>query len=769
VLLVRTPLPYSDESLSGFMIRVTEANGYESMAEILDVAGVSNRWRGGWKLDLGRVENVLDFSPGQLCSISYTKSSAQSAKGLLLGQDISRTHLAGSKPRICPDCVEELGYISANWDLRFMLACPRHRRSAVFRCLECGKPLSLYRPKLLECSCGADLRNLPAEPVEEHVLELQAVLAAKALKQECSSESAYGLPMADLAAMSLRTLLSTVAGLGTQKLENLEMGINVLELMVGHAADALSQWPEGFRTLLRETGAVAKQRNPNTTLSFRKAFGGLYDGLVKRTRPSKEVEFLRKAFVEFGVDEWTDGYVDPRLLRGISTDGRRFQSISHLAKDLGVMPSTAQRWAREGLVPMTKIDHTARRYVGVAGSVSVPRRAEGKSFGDREASTFLGIPVSVLKALRESKHFEVRHIGKTLKSFHEADLRSFNDRCLAVADRNGEINTGLNASPIVLGTALKTLHFLSPQAKRDLIVAFLQGDIRCLGRRGDRMGGILLDVEQVRKFQMDSRSAIFQSARSAAEVADLLQCSSLVVASLVHQGFLEALPGIAYLRVTEASCAVFGGMYVSANEVAKRHAVGIRRVLGVCAAAGIEMLAAERPGERSGQHFLKRSDEAAITAEILRRKNEAVIVRQRQEVGRVNSLEKLENYLLSLRKTGALLPRRAGLPNKVAIAKAAGVDRCLFYKKECMALLESFDAEDRNRASIEKRDDLAALKRYLVEIRCQGILLPRMAGGRPNKRAIAKACGFRRNIFYSDPTVAAALEDFARTESAGQP
>ncbi|OAN46354.1 hypothetical protein A6A04_20635 [Paramagnetospirillum marisnigri] len=339
----------------------------------------------------------------------------------------------------------------------------------------------------------------------------------------------------------------------------------------------------------------------------------------------------------------------------------------------------------------------------------------------------------------------------------------------AVADRNGETNTGLNTSSIALGAALKTLHFLSPQAKRDLVVAFLQGDIRCLGRRGDRMGGVLLDVEQVRKFQMDSRSAIFQSARSAAEVADLLQCSSLVVASLVHQGFLEALPGIAYLRVTEASCAIFGGMYVSANEVAKRHAVGVRRVLRVCAAVGIEMIAAERSGEHSEQRFIKRSDETAIPAEMLRRKNEAIIVRQRKEVGRVNSLEKLENYLFGLRKTGALLPRRAGLPNKVVIAKAAGVDRNLFYKKECIALLESFDAEDRNRASIEKRDDLAAFKRYLVEIRRQGILLPRMTGGRPNKCVIAEACGFHRNIFYSNPTVAAALEDFARTESASQP
>ncbi|MBC7907262.1 MAG: hypothetical protein H7Y60_11020 [Rhodospirillaceae bacterium] len=241
------------------------------------------------------------------------------------------------------------------------------------------------------------------------------------------------------------------------------------------------------------------------------------------------------------------------------------------------------------------------------------------------------------------------------------------------------------------------------------------------------------------------------------------------MASLVHQGFLEALPGIAYLRVTEASCAVFGGMYVSANEVAKRHAVGIRRVLGVCAVAGIEMIAAERPGERSEQHFIKRDDEATIAAEILRRKNEAVIARQKKGLERVSPLEKLENYLLGLRKTGALLPRRAGLPNKVAIAKAAGVDRNLFYNKECIALLEAFDAEDRNRASIEKRDDLAALKRYLVEIRHRGILLPRMPGGRPNKRAIAEACGFHRNIFYTDPTVAAALEDFARTESAGQP
>ena len=760
MLLVMTPLPYPDESLSGFMICVAEANGYESMADILSIAGASNRWRGGWKLELGRIEKILNFSPGQLRPLSYTKSGAQSAKSLLLGQDVSRMHLTGAKPRVCPDCVEELGYISANWDLRFMIACPKHRRSAVFRCLECGKALSLYRPKLLECRCGADLRNHPVEPAEDHVLEMLSVLAAKALKQECPTVSAYGLPMANLAAMSLRALLLTVASLGRLRLENLRLSAHALELSVGHAASALSQWPEGFRALLRETSAEANQ---GTALNFKRAFRGLYERLFQRGLPLPEVVFVRRAFVEFGVDEWTNGHVDPRLLRGISTEGRRYLSVSHLARDLGIMQSTARRWVREGLVSMTQIGHTTRRYVGVTGAMSAPRRAAGKSFGDREASAYLGIPVSVLKALRGSGHFEVRHIGKILKSFHEADVRSFNDRCLVIADRNAPTGAGWNApaSSISLAAALKTLRFLSPEAKRDLVVAFLRGDIRCLGRSGERMGGILLDVEQVRKFQMDSRSAIFQSARSATEVAVLLQCDILVVASLVHQGFLEALPGTAYLRVTEASCAAFGERYIPAKEVAKRHAVGIRRVLGLCAAAGITMIAAERAGGGSKQLFIRREDEGIIEAKIL--------ARQEKARKRSNQWERLKNYLDSLRNTGALLPRRAGLPNKVAIAKAAEIDRNFIYMKECMALIESFDIEDRNRASIEKRDDLAALKRYLAEIKRQDISLPRLPGGRPNKCAIAKASGFDRNIFYSVPTVAATLEDFARNEGVVSP
>ncbi|WP_144243607.1 hypothetical protein [Azospirillum argentinense] len=107
------------------------------------------------------------------------------------------------------------------------------------------------------------------------------------------------------------------------------------------------------------------------------------------------------------------------------------------------------------------------------------------------------------------------------------------------------------------------------------------------------------------------------------------------------------------------------------------------------------------------------------------------------------------------------------MPNKVAIAKAAEVDRNFLYENESIALLKSFDAEDCKRASIRKRDDLAALNSYLAEIKRQRILLPRMRGRKPNKRAIAAACGFRRNIFYSNPTVAAILEDFARNEGVG--
>ena len=184
--------------------------------------------------------------------------------------------------------------------------------------------------------------------------------------------------------------------------------------------------------------------------------------------------------------------------------------------------------------------------------------------------------------------------------------------------------------------------------------------------------------------------------------------------------------------------------------------MGIRSVLGLCAAAGITMIAAERTGGGSKQLFIRREDEGAIEADIL--------ARQEKAPQRSSRRERLISYLDNLRNTGALLSRRGRLPNKVAIAKAAEMDRNFLCEKECVTLLESFDIEDRSRASIEKHDDLAAIKRYLAEIKRQGILLPRLPGGQSNKRAIAEASGFRRNIFYSDPTVAATLEDFARNE-----
>ena len=220
MLLVRTPHPFPTESFPGYLIRVAEANGYDSIAHVLSVAGLSPRWRGGWKIEVDRIEQILNLPSGQLHHIANTRPALKQSKALLLGQDVSRSFLTGSKPRICPDCITEAGYIEANWDLHLMVACPKHRRDGVSECRQCGEPLSLYRPKLLECRCGASLRGHTRETVDENILELQSLLVATVQGRADKTASTSGMPVEDLSSMSLRSLTTTIARLGKYSIES---------------------------------------------------------------------------------------------------------------------------------------------------------------------------------------------------------------------------------------------------------------------------------------------------------------------------------------------------------------------------------------------------------------------------------------------------------------------------------------------------------------------------------------------------------------------
>ena len=65
------------------------------------------------------------------------------------GQTLGRQYfLTRSFPRVCPDCLRELGHCRIAWDMALAVACVRHRRVLLDRCPSCLRALSWNRPGL---------------------------------------------------------------------------------------------------------------------------------------------------------------------------------------------------------------------------------------------------------------------------------------------------------------------------------------------------------------------------------------------------------------------------------------------------------------------------------------------------------------------------------------------------------------------------------------------------------------------------------------------
>jgi hypothetical protein len=83
------------------------------------------------------------------------------------GQALGRQYfLTRSFPRVCPDCLRELGHCRIAWDVALTVACARHRRVLLDRCPSCLRAVSWNRPGLGTCSCGFtfEMADVPEPP-----------------------------------------------------------------------------------------------------------------------------------------------------------------------------------------------------------------------------------------------------------------------------------------------------------------------------------------------------------------------------------------------------------------------------------------------------------------------------------------------------------------------------------------------------------------------------------------------------------------------------
>lgn len=199
--LLRTPQPYSDESLMGYIIRLTEANGYDSPNLIIKNAGW--QWsspRQGWRnltaptkdFDkfyelIGKVKekNPL-FEEEQASSFNYM---------LLYNHLLPKEMVDFMNAKICSVCLQENSYHRRIWDFILITACPIHQIMLVDICPRCGDKISWKRNSINFCQCGYDFSKCKEKKVSSKQMILPNLFYQKLGFDEISYDKSSSNPL----------------------------------------------------------------------------------------------------------------------------------------------------------------------------------------------------------------------------------------------------------------------------------------------------------------------------------------------------------------------------------------------------------------------------------------------------------------------------------------------------------------------------------------------------------------------------------------------
>ena len=613
-LLVRTPSPYSNESLFGFVLRVAEANGYGTPRHVWSVAEIPRGLEQAPGFPVERLAAILGQSPESLRPIAYRKRSdrRRSFKILdqLLGDDLRDAPLRLKRSNICPRCASDDGYIEAFWDLTVAVACPKHKCVGLAACPVCAKPLSLIRPGLLECICGASLADADLAPADPALAELMAIVHARLHERSNGNfVSNAGLPAPQLMSMTFSSLIRMIAGLGRQALLHDQNSDLNRSLAPGKTAAILSDWPNNYHRFLSEIGGVLMQERPDA-MGLRKQFGRFYSAMFKNRVFSAEAGFLRDEFIRFGHEHWGKAYIDAKFFGGGAVpDDSRFMTMTQVARRFRIWKPTMQRMIADGTLVTKRIGTgaSARTLIDLDGS-GLPAQS-ALLVTAREAAAALEIPVSVLKVLRERGIYKAApHRGRANSFFHD-DVEAFRARAISLpVSVNAATTKGKSIAEIM------RLKLNSAGAKAEIISAVFAGTISVCGRNRDTVGGLVLDAAEVdrrilelRRERQDRMYTFIQCAKATG--LDQSTIRNAVKAQLLTGNIVDGA-----LRITCESVDDFNERYATLSALANRLKTSSRCLLLLCRRNNITIKSVARTTGAVAQALIHRKDEPGLIA-----------------------------------------------------------------------------------------------------------------------------------------------------------
>jgi len=305
----QTPLlyakpPHKDESLIGYIIRLTELHKLKSPSPILRLIH-GKRYKIPSQKDITKFASIVGCNPNVIANLfGFGSRNSEYQRVWRLGNEwITKPYFISSRTlSFCPICLREKPYLRSVWELVFYQACSIHNVQLIHVCSYCNKPPQWTRSSVTKCTCGAPFTEEHCRPAENHSLLISTLIHNRISDKSLTNEGmASNNAINKLAHLTIDGLFKTIWLLGEILENNVYAASNGelpkkklnATLVMEKFFKTLVDWPDRFFYKLNKFSRQSVTNKSNSYIN--RTFGPVHRYFTEEM-DSKEFVFLTSAY-----------------------------------------------------------------------------------------------------------------------------------------------------------------------------------------------------------------------------------------------------------------------------------------------------------------------------------------------------------------------------------------------------------------------------------------------------------------------------------------
>ena len=447
--LLITPKPEKDEGFISYLLRLTEANGYDTPSWILSLSGIDYmelQWKftfvfscsEGFKELANLTGNVLS----DLIELLYlpapsSKNTTREADYNFYGAFFNRSIIRPHCPKVCVQCLAESGYCRRVWDCSLVTACPIHECLLLDICPKCKRHLRPIRTRLSVCACGCDWTELQPDLRSEH-----GIAVSRRIYQLCGllsldhhSKERIN-PLQRLSLQDFVIVVTFIAGLECEMSwatgrpsKSIELRNEDLHTHITNAYQLFQDWPRNFHQFLDKKSKGDVRFNPRDgklDTALKEEFGALFKRLYRDLR-EPQFDFLREAFAQYLINRLRPQHEDRDAASSTPpSNDDKYISVTEVRRLLKISHDSILNLVRTGEIAfIIKNEDSTLRYLLRLADVESVRIRYQQALGSRELAKQLGVDHKVVCRLVQQGLLR-RHSRRTIDGYRapKFDLES---------------------------------------------------------------------------------------------------------------------------------------------------------------------------------------------------------------------------------------------------------------------------------------------------------------------------------------------------------